>query len=270
MFVATFLSVLFITVFSHSASVFPECISCDRSQDKIDHVVGFHQLPFAAFHHHNLKVIVWNLHKGKNKMVWDRIKKSNADIMLLQEAWLVPDQVAEMQKLGQWLVIANYFTKGHFPTGVATGSRVAYTNFQGFRSKGIEPFIKTHKAIAMTDYQWKSGNGLRVFNIHGLNKVSTHDLINQVSHVRSMAQPFKGCVVFGGDFNTLNLEKLKAIDSMILSWKFTKMKFIGDNRTKPLDHVYLKNCESHGEILVSDDASDHPRIEFFVRPLGSK
>lgn len=263
------LNILFVILFSLKAlgsGVWPECMSCDLSAEQVSYVVRLDGIPYAKFPRSDIKVSVWNIHKARDVTVWSSLESSKADLMILQEAWLKDEQIDELEKLGQWFIVANYHTKGHFATGIATGSRVSYLNSLAFRSKTREPLIGTHKSISLTEYQWDGTRGLRVFNIHGLNKAKDEALVAQVASMKEEARYFAGCSVFAGDFNTSNKARESAIDTLFKSWGYFKLRFLNDTRKERLDHVYLKNCSAVNEALIFDKSSDHPRIEFSLRP----
>ncbi|RYZ64583.1 MAG: hypothetical protein EOP09_15710, partial [Proteobacteria bacterium] len=127
----------------------------------------------------NLRLLVWNVHKGEDQRLPQDFAglSQYADLSLFQEA--VSDQVFTTsiakanEKMGwtlatSWEVLENTFT------GVATGSLVKPLHEEVLVSKVVEPISSTPKTILVSEFSIEGrADKLLVVNVHGINFVST-------------------------------------------------------------------------------------------------
>lgn len=219
-------------------------------------------------------LFVWNIKKAEAKDNWARDFQhfvSRADVVLIQEAMMddYMPSVALRHKGFCWDFAASFIDNDRNPTGVMNGSPTVPLSLHFLRSPGREPVIKTPKMVIIGEYALANRKEtLLVANIHGLNFVKDQQNREQIEQVASFLGKHNGPIIFAGDFNTWNNNRLKYLDEILGTLGLKKLPFEGDNRRFKLDHIYVRGLEAAQTGLYNDiESSDHKPLsaDFRIR-----
>lgn len=199
------------------------------------------QLPSRRF-----KFLVWNLHKGTEdtfkieymSLGFDR------DIIMNQEVFLDENMMDTFRYMPQFLftTATSFFSgKEKIRTGVANISTVKpeYTDF--LRTEILEPVVNSPKVLLINSYPIRFSNKkLTVVNIHGINFVSNKSFRHELNRIYERIKDIPAPLVFAGDFNTWNDERIALLTEYSKKLGLLEAKFFPDNRMSfnghPLDH----------------------------------
>jgi len=211
------------------------------------------------------KVYVWNIYKGRKTDFGEEYKTltTSSHLILLQEMSLQDDLLAiyGLNPDMQWVHATNFIMKG-FRTGAGTGS-VSMPLSVAFKvSDDLEPFVKLPKTIVVTEYALEGSKlTLLVLNIHGINFKGTIGLENQINQVLPIIREHEGPVIFAGDFNTKNDERVDTLDNMLLDVGLKSVEWDNPLQGKQLDHAYVRGVKvDSAHILTEVVGSDHPAL----------
>lgn len=214
----------------------------------------------------NFQLFVWNIKKAEAKTEWARDFERFApksDVVLVQEAMMddfMPSTVLR-QKNFCW-DLATSFTDNDIATGVMSGSPIVPLSIKFLRSPGREPLANTPKMTLITEYALaNSRENLLTVNIHGLNFVTDKKNREQIEKVAAVLRTHKGPIIFAGDFNTWNRNRLLKLDEILSSLKMEKQPLSNDQRRLKLDHIYTRGLVATQASLHNDiESSDHKPI----------
>lgn len=142
-----------------------------------------------------------------------------------------------------------------------TTSRVGTVSTNWFRTKDLEPIVKTPKITGVTEYKIKgSSKTLKLINIHAINISSVEKL---ESHLRGSLQFVKnhtGPVVFIGDFNTwskkrLNLAIKICAEFGLKHYDYERLKV--PDVMSDLDRVFVRGAKVNKVEMLDIRTSDH-------------
>ena len=213
-----------------------------------------------------INLLVWNIEKAKQKNKWhqDFLSLSqNQDLILLQEAVVddyMPKSVAEIEM--HWWMAQAWKDKNQITSGVLTGSRSTPQEIFYLRSPDREPIANTAKMSLIQMFQTEAGR-LVVINIHGINFVSDSAHKRQIQALievidQKIKEDNQTQVVFAGDFNTWNKNRLQFLKDNLEKRGFFHPQAEKDRRNLKLDHVFVRGCEVESfEVLSSIKTSDH-------------
>ena len=223
-----------------------------------------------------IKFLIWNLHKGADapfkKDYLELIK--GKDIIVNQEIFLDDNMTDVFALLPDFLfTTATSFFSGKevVRTGVANISKVPPVYATYIRTQTLEPFVGTPKVCLVTSYPIKNSvNKLTVVNIHGINFVSSQNFLFELHRIYSTIKNINGPLVFTGDFNTWNQERITLLSHYIKSMGLKEAQFFPDNRMTfngyPLDHFFhtedLKVTKAKVQAFYK--GSDHKPLEVEV------
>ncbi len=239
----------------------------------------------------SIKMLVWNIHKEGNSRDWiedfEKIyKDKKPDIIVLQEARLntgLKHALKTGKEIG-WIFSSNIEERNHDTySGVLTASKAKPSEHYSLTTEGLEPIVKTPKTALITTYKLSPSNKLLlVVNIHGINMANLEEFKSQVFKIDNKISRHNGPIVFAGDFNTRNKERLRFLlkelkDKLDLeSVPFTKedrkeiKRFVFSSF--PLDHIFYSSRElevkkNSPDVLETIKSSDHKPlfVEFKVR-----
>ena len=143
------------------------------------------------------------------------------------------------------------------------------------RTSALEPFVKTPKVVTWMKVPVKGENQSILFvNIHGLNLTKNRDFFVQMDKCDKLIKAHNGPVVFGGDFNTSDMEKYNKMIKVAQQNNLVPIAFMDDKRKKSkfsrlvIDHTFIrglsvKSARVHPELK----ASDHPAMSMVLRIL---
>lgn len=209
------------------------------------------------------QILVWNIEKAQAKNDWEEdfskfAKKS--DVVLLQESMMddfVP--AAALRQPGYcWNFATSFINDDQHATGVMSGSLIQPLSVHFLRSPGREPILKTPKMVLIEEYALAmTRETLLIANIHGLNFVSNKHNRAQIQQAANFMKQHTGPIIFAGDFNSWNQDRLDSLDAILGKLGMKKVEFKDDPRSLKLDHVYVRGLRVvqntlHFEIRSSD------------------
>jgi len=240
----------------------------------------------------SIKVLVWNIHKEGNSRDWvedyDKIyEDKKPDIIVLQEARLntgLKHALHRTSKEMGWIFSPNIEERNHDTySGVLTASKAKPYEQYSITTEGLEPVVKTPKTTLITTYKLSPSNKLLlVVNIHGINMANLEKFKAQLFKIVNEISGHSGPIIFAGDFNTRNKDRLSFLlrelkdKSDLKTVPFTKedekeIKRFLFSQT-PLDHIFYSSKElelkkDSPDVLETIKSSDHKPlfVEFKVR-----
>jgi endonuclease/exonuclease/phosphatase (EEP) superfamily protein YafD len=182
-----------------------------------------------------------------------------------------------------WRFLPNIIhRKKLYYSGVLTASTVQPISERFHKSNSREPITFTPKATLFTCYDIaNSDEKLMIINIHGINFVSLRHFRNQIHEIVEHGLKHKGPIIFSGDFNTWNKNRVKFLEK-ILKRKLDLIPIFFEKKhskkiknfifSPPLDHIFyshktLKLVKNSSQVLRQYKSSDHKPIfaEFQLR-----
>eukprot|EP01098_Paradermamoeba_levis_P016105 TRINITY_DN8488_c0_g1_i1.p1 TRINITY_DN8488_c0_g1~~TRINITY_DN8488_c0_g1_i1.p1 ORF type:complete len:271 (-),score=51.58 TRINITY_DN8488_c0_g1_i1:95-907(-) len=215
-----------------------------------------------------LKVIVWNIYKGRKADFGKEFEElsSGSDLVLLQEMVLGNDNISPLYECRsdlQWEHATNFImADNQVRAGVGTGSTSKPLSIDFRVTDDLEPFVKLPKTIIITRYAiHNSSQQLLVLNIHGINFRGTQGLENQINQVLPLIQAHQGPVLFAGDFNTKNNERVVTLGRMLQSVGLESVVWENPLPGKQLDQAYVRGIGvERAFIRTAVNGSDHPLL----------
>jgi len=216
----------------------------------------------------NIKILIWNVYKGKDPR-WAKEFKDiirGHDLVLLQEA--VSDH--KMPKIWRedfsayaWNMAASFHLNPQQATGVAIGARAESYDLKFVRTKSRELFLLTPKITLLSQFKVHArSEKLLVVNTHSLNFTTTHLFIKSIEEKIREIEGHKGPVIFAGDFNTWNTRRWILLVQMLSQLNLVPVEFRNDSRFFKLDHIFVRGVKIHStEVLHGFKGSDHVPLE---------
>jgi len=231
----------------------------------------------------NIKLVVWNILKAKEDSFISEFSSFGAtDIFMLQEV----DNSEEFFKAYKaypdhkihFGTSFNYrrgmFGGDRYLSGTAISSRVDALESGMIRTKDLEPFVKTPKVVTWALLPIVGKKDLLVVNIHGLNMTSNKKFIKQLDECEELINKHDGPVIFAGDFNTSDEEKVNAMWTLVWRTKLKSVTFENDQRKRSrfsgliIDYTLVRGLEvKSSEIYTELEASDHKGMGVTFRAL---
>ncbi len=219
----------------------------------------------------SIKLLVWNMYKGKNKSWEDDFifLKADRDILVLQEGLMNENMekiLSNDNDFSYLLATSFVYKKGNKRTGVVTGSSALPIDSYYKKSRDLEWIGLTPKAMLFTEYELRGyKKTLLVVNIHAINSVPWYLLARQLKQVGRKIKKHNGPVVFAGDFNTWTKKKIKYMRKYLSSLGLYEVNFPnGDKRMKSsftkkiLDYIWIKGLKYTNSYVWEDiEGADH-------------
>lgn len=221
----------------------------------------------------NIKVLVWNIYKGKNKNWINEFSdfSNNKDLVLLQEAFLNQKMLGLLasNKLFSYNFATSWIDLkyGATPSGIATGSSVTSSETTWQRSYFKEPILRTPKMTLFTKFKLAGmDKELLVGNIHAINFVRAYKLRHMLDQAAQIISKHKGPVLFAGDFNTWTKTKINNMNSVFKKLGMKSVSFKNDLRKrflgKVLDHAWIRGLQVQSSKIPISSGSDHAPLIF--------
>lgn len=218
-----------------------------------------------------IRVLVWNVHKGSNDdWVGDfRAISSESDLVLLQEAHLREEFASGLTDLPRWDMVGAWDHDG-VPTGVLTASNAAPLKVHALEQR--EPWLRTDKSALVTEYRLAGSDlTLLVANVHAINfTAKTRAFREQLIAVAELVNEHEGPVIFSGDLNTWRAGRRAIVDDIVASLGLIEVAFVGPRKTFgrfPLDHVFYRDLDVLAADVPAVGSSDHnPLVVRFRNP----
>lgn len=222
--------------------------------------------PMATLDGRTLRVLSWNLHKGEDHG-WQRDLTRFAgehDLLLLQEAVLLPSLTAVLDQSGHGWQMAGAFSWGGVERGVMTASRVPA--FDGCTTRNFEPLFPIPKSALITRYALSGTNDtLAVANLHGVNfSLGVGHIREQIEGVAAELARHQGPVIWGGDFNTWSQARHAVLVEVTDRLGLTAIHLVEDGRKRvfglALDHMFVRGLSVQQARAPEVTSSDHNPI----------
>lgn len=219
----------------------------------------------------NLKLLVWNVYKGKDPR-WENEFLGlvrNHDLVLLQEAVTdhkMPRVWRESFANYAWNMAASFLLNPQHATGVAIGSRAEPLNLQFVRTTSRELFVLTPKVALLSQFHIEGrSEKLLVVNTHSLNFTTTAHFIRALEEKLRLIGSHVGPLIFAGDFNTWNFRRWMLLVEMLSQLRLYPVEFATDPRSLKLDHIFVRDIEIQTtEVLHTFKGSDHAPLEVLL------
>jgi endonuclease/exonuclease/phosphatase (EEP) superfamily protein YafD len=272
-----FFPVLSFCVLSFSAlagtSTYGPCsFECQSIPDDAQVLRNFGQGTKTQLNSNHLKILSWNLYKGRMQdftPVFAQLSQGK-DLVLLSEATTDAPVATAMENVKDfgWIFSVSFEMTNQVGTGTAIGSYAEARNAHFYRTTDVEPFVKSPKTITVAEYAWPgSSETLLVLSIHGINWSGDEALDRQLRMVLPELQQHKGPVLFAGDFNIKNPNRLVVAQKVLAEAGLTRVTWDNPNTSKQLDDAFTRGVAVQRAHLINDyinKASDHPAIELEV------
>lgn len=231
-----------------------------------------------------MNVLVWNLHKGADDSFPTDFTDLayGKDLVLAQEMLLNPfmEKIFAAFPMNIYTTATSFFLgKELYRTGVATSSQVKPVYESYIRTQILEPVVNSPKVTLLTQYPIKgTDKKLTVLNIHGINFVDVPSFKKEITRIFDVMKTISGPMIFAGDFNTWNDERLKILKDLSAHLKMKGANFFPDNRMRfngrPLDHfLYTEDLRVlEAKVEGFYQGSDHKPLEVVLEysPLPAK
>lgn len=219
-----------------------------------------------------LSILVWNLYKGRK----DEFVKTfallgkNRDIIMLSEATTdapVSTSMSAIPNYG-WDFAAGFLMKNQVATGTAVGSYAKSIEPRYYRTKDVEPFVKSPKATAIAEYAIPGrSDTVLALSIHGINWDGDDAMIRQLEMMMPDILAHKGPIIFAGDFNFKNENRLKLAIQILGRAGLKRVTWENPKKKKQLDDAFTRGVTVKKARFINeyiDKGSDHPAIDLQV------
>jgi endonuclease/exonuclease/phosphatase (EEP) superfamily protein YafD len=216
-----------------------------------------------------IQMLVWNLYKGRKDQFRDSFAtlSKGKDIIMLSEATTADPVSTSMEAVTGfgWNFATSFLMKDDVGTGTAVGSYAVAENVHYYRTTDVEPFVKSPKAITVAEYRIPGrADTLMVLSIHGINWKGDDATERQLRETVPDLKAHQGPIVFAGDFNFKNSNRLKIAQKVLAEAGLTRVTWENPNSGKQLDDAFTRGLTVRRARLINDyinTGSDHPAIE---------
>ena len=245
---------------------------CDNIPDDnhVMHSMGQASLP--TLNSTKLSILSWNIYKDRKpeyRKAFAAMAKGR-DLIMLSEA-TTGSPVSDSFKAitgWEWHLAASFNMKDDIAAGTVLGSAARPSNVHYYRTKDIEPFVKSPKATILAYYAIPgSAKKLLAISIHGINWDGDDALERQLNMILPEIKAHNGPVVFAGDFNTKNPSRVALAKRVLATAGLKQVPWENPLKKKQLDDAFTRGMSVKRARLVSDwidKGSDHPAIDLQV------
>lgn len=218
-----------------------------------------------------LSVLAWNIYKGRKSQYLKSFTAlaKNRDLIMLSEA-TTGSPVSDSFKMPgyEWHLAASFDMKNNIGAGTALGSQARPSNVHFYRTKDIEPFVKSPKATVLASYAIPgSAKKLLAISIHGINWDGDEALERQLNMILPELKAHNGPIIFAGDFNTKNPSRVALTKRILGSAGLKQVPWENPMKKKQLDDAFTRGMSVKRARLIHDyvdTGSDHPAIDLQV------
>jgi endonuclease/exonuclease/phosphatase (EEP) superfamily protein YafD len=217
----------------------------------------------AALDASGFSLTSWNIYKGRLSG-WDQDLDQlhqDSDLLLLQEAHLVPEFLDWLEQNSVDWAMAYAFTLSDAWSGVLTLSKVPQQSPCAQRIR--EPYLRLPKT-SLISYFPVAGHDepLLVANIHGVNfTLGSSDLAAQLQAIQVLMNAHNGPVILAGDFNTWSKSRMEVVKQLATTHDLQSVSF---KHQQPaghfgyqLDHIYYRGLIPLHSGVTEVKSSDH-------------
>ncbi len=222
----------------------------------------------------SIRLLTWNIHK-EGDPGWDKDLATFVaanDVVLLQEAVLLPSLRSIVEGAGLRWVMASSFLHADIDIGVVTGSRK--TPLASCTQRAVEPLIRIPKSAVITWFRIAGRTDtLAIVNVHAINfAVNLTGYRAQLESLAAALEDHPGPIVFAGDLNTWTKARYAVMNTLAARLHLTEITFKEDHRSiflgKQLDHIYLRGLELVDADALPVKSSDHNPVRATLRVSG--
>lgn len=250
-----------------------------------DEVTAVHGEPLApgfghaGLGHAGLRVLVWNVFKGKRPSWAHEFgpMARSSDLVLAQELYFEAQTHALLRDSSlQWTTATSftYARRGGIGTGLGTAARAASRHMHALLTAGREPLTRTPKLALLTSYGLGHGHGhghhpgarddLLVVNVHAINFAGFASFDAQLERIEAAIADHRGPLLVAGDFNTWTGRRQRRLDALVRATSLEPVEFADDPRTTKLDHAFVRGLRASSGRVHDSRASDHAALTFDV------
>ena len=225
--------------------------------------------PAPGLAHAGLRVLVWNVFKGKRRRWAPQFRElaGGRDLILAQELYFCSGTRALLDESElQWTTATSftYLRRGGVGTGIGTAARAATRRKRALLTTGREPLTKTPKLALVTEYELGSARRLRVINVHAINFAGFASFDRQMQRIEHALADHSGPLLVAGDFNTWSTRRLRRLDALVERGSLEPVEFTGDRRANVLDHAFVRGLRVSCSEIHRSRASDHAALTFEI------
>nr|WP_255216419.1 endonuclease/exonuclease/phosphatase family protein [Pseudenhygromyxa sp. WMMC2535] len=227
------------------------------------------EAPAAQLCPKTLRVLVWNVFKGKRRSFGPRFGElaRDRDLILAQELVFEDSTRALLDAYeGEWATATSfrYARRGGVGTGLGTAARASSLRVRALQTLGREPFTRTPKLALFTEYRLgpSPDKTLLVANVHAINFAGFENFRDQLRRIEAAVGEHRGPVLLAGDFNTWTTRRLRRLEELTRGLDLAPVEFADDRRTTPLDHAFVRELDVLDGRVHHGRASDHAALSF--------
>ncbi|MES2802483.1 MAG: endonuclease/exonuclease/phosphatase family protein [Bdellovibrionota bacterium] len=241
---------------------------CESIPDSANVMHSMGQASLPTLNSAKLSILSWNIYKGRNaeyKKSFAALAK-NRDLIMLSEA-TTGSPVSDSLKMPgfEWHLAASFDMKNDIAAGTALGSQARPHNVHYYRTKDIEPFVKSPKATVLASYAIPgSSKKLLAISIHGINWDGDAALERQLNMILPELKAHDGPIVFAGDFNTKNASRVALTKRILASAGLKQVPWENPIKKKQLDDAFTRGITVKRARFIHDKGSDHPAIDLQI------
>jgi endonuclease/exonuclease/phosphatase (EEP) superfamily protein YafD len=98
-----------------------------------------------------------------------------------------------------------------------------------------------------------------------MNARGVEGLKAQIDEALALIKEHQGAVIFAGDFNTKDAQRLKYLDSSLGKLGLQRARLPAGASDKSLDHVYTRSLDVQNLQYIKSSGSDHPAISLIIK-----
>lgn len=259
---------------ARSSSGYGSCsFLCESIPDDAHVMHSMGQASLPTLNSTKLSILSWNIYKGRKaeyRKAFAAMAKGR-DLIMLSEA-TTGSPVSDSFKAipgWEWHLAASFDMKNDIAAGTVLGSAARPYNPHFYRTKDIEPFVKSPKATVLAYYAIPgSAKKLLAISIHGINWDGDEALERQLNMILPEIKAHNGPVVFAGDFNTKNANRVALTKRILGTVGLKQVPWQNPMKKKQLDDAFTRGMIVNRARLVHDyvdKGSDHPAIDLQVQ-----
>ncbi len=225
-----------------------------------------------------VNILIWNAHKEGFDAPWQKEfnqLRAGMDFVLLQESltkvsFFLTDLIfPSVYDSYAGVVGFSFYYLGQY-NGNVNLSHYHAEKAKVLHSPDREPIVNTAKPVLVSRYRLANGQLLTLANIHAINFVSWVVFSRQIIKSINYLKHFEGPIVFGGDFNTWNQEKLDFLQNALAAEGFTQVELRHPERVKkvfdfPIDHIFVRDVEVIDADYLLNKTSDHTPMSLTLK-----
>ena len=217
------------------------------------------------------RLTTWNIHKEADHG-WEqdlaRFARAN-DVILIQEAALLPSLSTLFSGAGLRWVMASSFLYDTQDIGVITASRVSPV--ASCIQRAVEPYLGIPKSAVIS---WLPLAGsvqtVAVINIHAINfDLALAGYRAQLTALANVLSQHSGPIIFAGDFNTWSDAREATVAEVLSPLGLNEVKLPSDERSvffgRHLDHIYVRGLHYAEARAIAVRSSDHNPVTVTLR-----